>query len=217
GLRTNRTLLELILARNVVGDPGASALAAIAMKFPLTAEELKSRKQRADERNRARFQMVEEKLNELAAKDGLQFREARKSGRPVTAPISDEIRRRIEAEVDKKLNFDSHPYSWDARPDGLDMWCIGNFQIKEICLDYNKIGMIGIHKFLHTLEYQMKLKEAEGRDRSAGLTCIRLQGNAVSGRVPSLEKIQEILTRHIRAMYPTKGHRRQQSPPKRTP
>ncbi|CAG4966957.1 unnamed protein product [Colias eurytheme] len=205
-LRSNRQLRFLNLSGNQISDSGAAAIFSSLMEFPMTYDEIVSKRARSIEYlNRQKevyIKCYKELLNTPVAKS-LDDRGSgkKRSVRPKrqstttlitnSEPLSpmDNI-----ASKAKKMTFDLIGPNNETfcardtiRKDSY-LYSIGNLSLSYLNLSYNNLGHESLVKLLRVIRYQesLKCKTAE-----VGLVRVMVEGNPMPSRSCELEAIQD--------------------------
>ncbi|XP_047021736.1 leucine-rich repeat-containing protein 71-like [Helicoverpa zea] len=217
-LRSNRHLRYLNLADNSISDEGASHLFNTLIKFPLTEAENRARKHRhmiymrmkhrlylecvrgmgglqkpsaPSVQSRARSTTVTSHKKIARAK---HTRKLVQNKTHVTQVMSTASEENVDAKADLLAKELAGPFEDPFSPSNVRVedgvpYCVGNFVLCYLNLQYNDLTYLSVTKLVSVLEYQQEnLQSGE-----YGLIKVLLYGNPLPIRCVELKNIQEML------------------------
>lgn len=212
-LRSNRALQHLNLAGNRVGDEGALALFRALREFPLTYEELTTKRRRYISFLRNRREVYLSCLGSLTAarldrpaEEGARARRrtapARRKSVASPSPVSvgsgpsvqDAVAARADAMAAELVGAHADPFALEetAVRDGY-LHSLGNTALCFLNLAHNSLGYLSVAALADLLRYQAALVRKAG----PGLLRVVLDGNPLPATCAEYRLIQDLLERAV--------------------
>ncbi|VVC89238.1 unnamed protein product [Leptidea sinapis] len=191
-LRTNRCLKYLNLADNQITDEGAISLLNILKEFPLTDEEIISKRQRHIKflRKEALY------LQYMNESDNTSSKSAKKKllG-PAAFSVKVQNTKKGQLQDIKQIGVFHDPFQREniVVRDGIS-YCTGNTSLCYINMAYNNVSFMTLKKLKSVLEYQnAKIKNV----LETGLLKIVLEGNNLPLKCAEMSEISELLRKNL--------------------
>ncbi|CAK1549288.1 unnamed protein product [Leptosia nina] len=205
-LRTNRSLRYLNLSGNHITDTGAFSIFSCLMKFPLTPEEINTKRVRNLQYLKSYREVYEKCYKDIITSFNEKAFDDRSGGRkritqrrstiavavtPGHGAVADAAFK-AEAMTIDIIGRNDDPFSNnDTHYLNGYLYCNGNMSLAYLDMSFNKMSHLSIVKLVEVMRYQ----ESSLRKSEYGLIRVVMDGNLLPAASVHLDQLQELIER----------------------